>query len=685
MSRREKKAQREENDDGVGLGFDENEGRDEKKARGSRQPALPSSNMSASLLAPLFKIEVHLRWVGSELKVYATLINYYPYILTLKARQRFDEYQQKYQHDVKQFQSLSSQIMSPSALLESKDSKGVGDPVDSVQKLLKRCTAMHQDLQRYLSDRLQLIHEDFRDAVGEWPEMIIRTLRNNLAQTDFIMPPTILTLHTQTIRGQCLALEQQTNRLLEQWQTLLSRLQSEHTAGDWSITMRWRQHTVVAIQSRLQNISTCWADAPLNIPLPSQRLTVEQCRDLNLLSALLKPRAILPALERKLALLLAHYQDVQERIRALQQQWGKHHSETIVRELRIVCVYECWLSHLQSWGASSDDQEGAWERMLKIQRRLTIEKKAFFKQFFQQQPASVMVARLEIWATSHPSTLSLLPALRKEKATLMTQVAEYEAQLMAGQTLWQRFAATAWLSLAQQPEYQLGELAFLSGVQQMDRLPENLPVLSEPLPEPMKQRWAGYTGLTFLTIGLSVSQYTGYYAHAIGAINRVWSAQITAWFRVGNACDRVLSQGVMPLLERVTGKSWILPPALRCDEIGLLEHDHRIHNSVEGVEGIEDQNTQNTDGAELSPLGSGRNGRTLLAVLDMRRQETAKEHQNQPCWIERQQAELARLSDAETNAGKDGLSPARPLEKAPEQVGCDEAKCRRPDIHGGDR
>ena len=578
MSRREKKVQSEENDDGVGLGFDEKEERDEKKAPGRRQPAFPSpsANMPAPLLAPLFKIEIHVRWIGSELKLYAALINHYPYVLTVKARQRFDEYQQKYQRDVKQFQSLSAQIMNSGAPVERKDSKGFNDPAEAARKLLKRCTAMHRHLQQYLSDRLQMICEDFRDEASECLVMIIRTLRSNLSQPDLIMPPTALTLNTPLIRKQSLALEQQTSRVLEQWQTGLSSLQQQRHSWDWSITMRWRQHTVAAIQSRLQNISDLWADAPLNIPLPSQRLTAEQCRDLNVLSALLKPAAILPALERKAALLLAHYQDLQNRIRVLQQKLSQREGAAAVRELRLVLAYEHWRSHLQSLNAPSGSSPSAWEQVVKVQRRLTIEKKAFFKQYFQQQPADAVIARLEMGVKSHPVIQSLLPALRREKDILIARVAADEAKRVAGQTVWQRLAATAWLSLAQQPDYQLGELAFLSGVQQMDRLPKHLPVLSEPLPEPMKQRWASYTGLTFLTIGLSVSQYAGYYAHAISAINRVLSAQITAWFRIGNACDRVLSQGVMPLLERVTRKPWVLPPALRCDEIGLLEHDRQI-------------------------------------------------------------------------------------------------------------
>lgn len=539
MSRRENKVQ---TDEGIGLGVDE------EKPAGRYQPGLPLAQIPTSLLMPLFKVEIHLRWIGGELKVYAALINYYPYVLTIKARQRFDEYQLKYQCDVKQCQALPP-------------------PIEAAQKLLKRSTAMHQHLQQYLLDRLKMVHEDFRDEVDESLITTIHALQENLRQPDFIVPSTALTLNTRLIREQCLALEQQTSQLLEQWQALLSRMQQQRHAWDWSITMRWRQHALAAIQSRLHNVSELWADSPLNIPLPSQRLAAEQYGDLNLLSALLRPAAILPALERKYALLLARYQNLQNRIRALHQQYGQREGAVAVRELRILLAYERWRSHLQSLNALSGSPLSAWEQAVKVQRRLTLEKKAFFKQYFQQQPADVVIARLETGVT--------LPALRKEKDTVIAQIAAEESKLAAGQTLWQRISATAWLSLAQQPDYQLGELAFLGGVQQMDRLPSHW-ALSEPLPEPLKQRWAGYTGLTFLAIGLGVSQYAGYYAHAISAINRVWSAQITGWFRVGNACDRALSRGVMPLLEQITQKSLTLSSALRCDEIGLLEQDHRI-------------------------------------------------------------------------------------------------------------
>ena len=463
MSRREKKVQDEEKDEGlgVGLGFDE---KDEKKTGGRRQPGLSASNIPAPLLAPLFKIEIHLRWIGNELKVYAALINHYPYVLTVKARQRFYEYRQEYQREMKAFTRLQTPV--------TQDSKSVSDSVESVQKLLKRCTDMHRHLQKYLLDRLQMIHESFHDGADEFMIMIIQTLRKSLVQPEIMMPSLAQTLNTQTIREQCLTLEQQTSHLLAQWQTILSRLRQQRPAWDWSPMMRWRQHVVTAIQMRLQNINECWADAPLDIPLPSQRLPAEQYLDLRILSALLKPAAILPALERKGELFSANYHDLQKKIRALQQQWGKHEGAVAVRELRIVLAYERWLSYLQSLDGSSDDKQSAWERAVKIQRRLTIEKKAFFKQFFQQQPASTVIARLEIWVKKHPGMPLLLPALRREKQTLIAQVAANEARLMTGQTLWQRLSATIWLSLAQQPDYQLGELAFLSGVQQMDRLPK---------------------------------------------------------------------------------------------------------------------------------------------------------------------------------------------------------------------
>jgi hypothetical protein len=339
--------------------------------------------------------------------------------------------------------------------------------------------------------------------------------------------------------------------------------------------MRRGQQVITAIRERLNRMDALWWDLPLDIRSSTQPLSAERETDLNLLSALLNPEDILPALDQAYAFYAMIWLDLQTRIRSLQQQWGKAEGIAVIRELRVIGVYERWLTHLRSLNTVSQPKN-SWRQAIQLQRGLTWEKKAFFKQCLQQQSSQTILIRLETEAKSHTRLPSLLAVVRAQKSRLMAQVEEEEFQLLADQTVWQRGAASLWVSITQQPDYQLGQLSFLSGVKQADRLPRSVPVLSEPLLEPLKKKCANLTGLTFLIIGLSVSQYAGYYAHAIGAINQVLSAQITAWFRIGNTLDSGLTRWVIPLLEHITPKSFALSQTLRSDELSILEHDRAI-------------------------------------------------------------------------------------------------------------
>ncbi|MBS0351409.1 MAG: J domain-containing protein [Proteobacteria bacterium] len=559
-------ASNETRDEGIGLHFAE-----EKPAPPSRLSMTP---MSTSLLMTLFKIEIHLRFIQTQLKIYASLINHYHYALTPNAKQRFDEYQQKYQRECKHFQRLQT----PPAL----DAKRVHDPVESAQKLLQRGMTMRQQLQNYLRERLQQMSHSFRDEADDFLVLTVKNLQKNLAEQENSLPTTALTLNTQTLREHCIALDKTVTHLLEHWQTRVGEWRRQ--SKDWvslqrhqppeagSIPMMRRgQQILIAVRNRFDHIDPLWRDFPLDNRPSAPASAIEQDSDLNLLSALLKPEAILPALDRAYEFYAMIWLDLQNRVRSLQQKLSKDAGLPVIRELRIILVYERWLAYLPSWNTVPPSH--AWFNAVKVQRILTWEKKAFFKQCFEQQSAQMILARLEKEAQSHATTPSWLSALRLQKTRLIAQVTQQEAQLLTNQSTWQRGAASLWVSLTQQPDYQLGQLSFLGGVKQMDQLPRLIPVLSEPLPEPMKKKCASLTGLTFLVIGLSASQYAGYYAHVIGAINRVLSAQITAWFRMGNTLDRGLTRWVIPVLEQVTPKTFTLSQKLRTDELSLLEHD----------------------------------------------------------------------------------------------------------------
>lgn len=565
----------EEKDVGVGLGFDE---KDERKTDRRRGPILSASSIPASLLVPLFKIEIQLRLIQIELKIYAALINHYPYALTAHAKSCFDEYQQKYHQSVRAFQRLQTPV--------SSDTKMISHPAEAAQKLLARCITMQQLLQKYLLDRLQPIVQSFRDEADDFLVVTVRNLHKNLVHQDNILPASVLISNTQTTREQCLVLDKKVTDLLKHWQTSIAYGQQQ--PQPWvSLQRRWQteqpgaivmmrrgQQIITAIRRRLNRSDELWRQLPLDSWLLTPLISTERDMDLNLLTALLKPEEILPALDRAYEFYLSIWLDLQNRVRALQSTFTQAEGLLVIRELRILLVYERWLAYLLPLANASEHQ--AWRRAVQVQRVLTWEKKAFFKQNLHQQPAQAIIARWETESQSHPTFAELLSVLRTEKARLIAQVAHRESHLLSGQSLWQRGMASVWISLTQQPDYLLGEQAFLSGAKQMDQLPRSIPALSEPLPEPLKKKCADLTGLTFLVIGLSVSQYAGYYAHAIGAINRVFSAQMTVWFRVGNTLDHGLTRRVIPLLERVMPKSFALSQTLRSDELSILEHDHSI-------------------------------------------------------------------------------------------------------------
>ncbi len=557
-------------DDGIGLNLT-----DEKSAASSL--GLPRTSISQSSLVVLFKIEIHLRLIQIQLKIYASLINHYPYALTPNAKQRFDEYQQKYHRECKLFQRLQTSL--------SSDAKRINDPIESAQKFLQRGTTMRQDLQKYLQGRLQQMSHSFRAEADDYLVLTIKNLRENLAQQENILPASALTLNTQILREQCVALDKAVTPLLEHWQTRVGEwrrqsktwvsLQRRQPLEAGSIVMMRRgQQVIIAIRNRFNHIDLLWRDLPLDSRPSTPSSSVERDSDLNLLSALLKPEEILPALDRAYEFYATIWLDLQTRVRSLQHTLSKEAGLPVIRELRVILAYERWLAYLPSWNTAP--QSHAWSNAVKVQRVLTWEKKAFFKQCFEQQPAQTILARLEKETQAHTTAPLLLSALRFQKTKLIAQVAQQESQLLTNQSLWQRGAASLWVSVTQQPDYQLGQLSFLGGVKQMDQLPRSIPVLSEPLPEPMKKKCASLTGLTFLIIGLSASQYAGYYAHVIGAINRVLSAQITAWFRMGNTVDHGLTRWVIPLLEQVTPKTFMLSQKLRTDELSLLEHDRFI-------------------------------------------------------------------------------------------------------------
>jgi hypothetical protein len=190
-------------DDGIGLNIPE-------EPPVPPSSGLPITSMSTSWLVILFKIEIHLRFIQTLLKIYASLVNYYPYALTPNAKQRFDEYQQKYHRECKEcklFQHLQTPLAS--------DTKRSHSPVESAQKLLQRGTMMQQYLQHYLRERLQQISHNFRDGADDFLVLTVSYLRKNLAQQKNILPTSVLTLDTQTLREQCVALDKAITPLLE--------------------------------------------------------------------------------------------------------------------------------------------------------------------------------------------------------------------------------------------------------------------------------------------------------------------------------------------------------------------------------------------------------------------------------------------------------------------------------------
>ena len=235
--------------------------------------------------------------------------------------------------------------------------------------------------------------------------------------------------------------------------------------------------------------------------------------------------------------------------------WEKNSEKYCVSSAFIGCMNggRRALNRLSTSLATSSD---SWKSQLARQNALTHEKKRVFQQLLKQQPVYILVSRLFRLEQAQPLSAELRMAqLRMDIQTLRTTIAQREKNFLARDSVWRQIATTALLSVTQQPEFQLGQVASTFAAHQLDQY-SPITALREPLPEPLAKQLQNAVGFAFLGIGLSVSSYVGYSYHGIAIVNRALSAQITPLLRMSCAADHIISRIVIPLVEhceKITG------------------------------------------------------------------------------------------------------------------------------------
>jgi hypothetical protein len=532
----------------------------------------------------LIKVHGLLQQIGVQLKVLATLIDCYPYGLNQVGYQCFERNQTDYQHCAEQYKHLAQ----PSS--ETKETP---------QSLLRSVQQIHQQLDDYLVARLSISLEALNDELlKDSLRSLQQSLRSMTVKLEGADTPDRKTQGVGTEDADCKVsinrtLEALKNRVNGLKQGLLKGssfmtfkiprfyLSLEMKAPDF-LAAKQHQHTIVALRTRLNDAQALCGTSSAMTPLSTNRwLRLEDYVDLLLAAQIMKPTEILSALDNQRQVLETAYVQVREKIQWLQHsdRLGKRFRE-VLRRQRIHWLYERWQETLNRLSTSFSASSNSWKSQVARQSALTHEKKRVFQQLLKQQPVSILISRLYHSEQAQPLSAELrIAQLRIDIQTLRVIIREREKDLVIRDSVWRQIAATLLLSVTQQPEFQLGQVASTFTARQLDQY-SPIAALREPLPEPLAKQLQNAVGFAFLGIGLSVSNYVGYSYHGIAVLNRALSAQITSLLRVSCEADRVIQRTIIPLIEqceRITSADkpiweW-LKQAVRWDEIGFLEKE----------------------------------------------------------------------------------------------------------------
>jgi hypothetical protein len=294
-------------------------------------------------------------------------------------------------------------------------------------------------------------------------------------------------------------------------------------------------------------------------------LTKEEYQKIIFLNEILKPKIVKIATKRLLMVANFTCKKHEKRTLFLKNRLSKNFKKSI-RLFRAKEIYQLWEKILfnkifsRGFGLISEIEN------VKI---LTSQKKAFFKQSFQDQKADQILKELKIFIKNLDPEEKLTPnqiyqSILKEKDKLMTTVQLKEKNLKKNQTYFQALFARIILSLIQQPDYILGQMASKAGARTLNKT--SMPILKEDLEKikmgktNLEEVTGHVTGLGFLGLTLWATTKIGYKYHLLMALSRSITDQIDYLIYFGKYLDKVTSQ-----------------VGIRLDEQGILEKDSYIN------------------------------------------------------------------------------------------------------------
>lgn len=557
------------------------EQKERKHAAGASSPL----HTAKSLLA---NIRLLHQLIGTETTLLAILLEHYPYFTSPNILHTFQQHRQAYDRYFDAHQAFAQQ---------AEFTEGAVKNIDKLQTdCLETQKEIHTILQQLLAESIphcadeevQHILQNFVAYSGQFSklrETILKPLTDKAALENQLQQIKI----SQT--AQVNALIQKIQALKQNLATKidLNQLRQSQLAARCRLSVKelewakWQQHSIVALRQRLSHIDTVLEpDKEFAVELPNHWLKANDYLDLLLITQLIKPTATLTAIGNQQRLLAESHTLLQENLAMLHRRLGDDFME-IFRQQVITHTYQQWQQQLQQ--VSDCKPTSAWKQLLQHQQQLTYTKRGFFQHHLQQQPLGNLISRLLRQLEQQPQTAEkFLQQLHIQKAELIKQVTAQERSLQPSTKWWQKTVATLWLAVNQQPDFQLGQLAARTTRQQLDR---HAPIktLRQPLPPALAHQLENAVGSSFLGISLAVTQYVGYYPHAITAINRTLTAQINPLLRAGNYLHTALSRrGIprsvasYPAQDPDNASTW--HKALRLiqlDEIGILEKEQILH------------------------------------------------------------------------------------------------------------
>lgn len=315
-------------------------------------------------------------------------------------------------------------------------------------------------------------------------------------------------------------------------------------------------------------------------------LTREDYQDLALYAAILKPSAVVSALEQKYHQLQKTQQNHRQRLQQLKQQLGRHFADTL-RVQRALDLHRKWLVILQQQANRSQTEQLELSQVMALKRLLTYQKKAFFKTHFQQQKALDILKALQDFCQQADNKAltgkNICAELLKKRKELQNEILQKQKVLLRYATSMQHYAASGLLSIEQQPNFQLGKIAAQSMSRGLEAYPK-LPVLSHQLPPDLQEKLNLAVGSSFLGSSLWFSSWIGYSYQFIATINHILLAQHDGLMAIGDQLETIAHKTYLPVLDYLEQQvPHTLQPVVqqlktlgRYDEQGLIEKEKWI-------------------------------------------------------------------------------------------------------------